>query len=249
MGSLRLLVRPPVQPTPARRRSSVPFPGSVRVDAAAKSPRAHVRPEPRAVSAVPGQRVLARTSDRGQRHATVSTVHLGEAQKVVEELPPLIAGPQRRVARAASRLTCRSTAEDRSAAMPTTPGRSWPAAATPSHRRPDHWVTCHPDPARQLPPCHPGGQLAPQIGGFSFAVLRPCSQAISAADPAVRACAHSTEPVETAGIEPASAIAQEVASTSVAGALVSLRARLAGGVAWSQPPEAVPGSAEAGLSG
>ena len=40
--------------------------------------------------------------------------------------------------------------------------------------------------------------------------------------------------VETAGIEPASAIAQKVASTSVAGALISLPTRHAGGVVESQ---------------
>ena len=40
--------------------------------------------------------------------------------------------------------------------------------------------------------------------------------------------------VETAGIEPASAVACEVASTSVAGALISPSTRLAGGVAESQ---------------
>ena len=40
--------------------------------------------------------------------------------------------------------------------------------------------------------------------------------------------------VETAGIEPASAIAQKVASTSVAGALISLPTRHAGGVVGSQ---------------
>jgi hypothetical protein len=42
--------------------------------------------------------------------------------------------------------------------------------------------------------------------------------------------------VETAGIEPASAIAQKVASTSVAGALISLSDRLAGGVSEGQLP-------------
>ena len=42
--------------------------------------------------------------------------------------------------------------------------------------------------------------------------------------------------VETAGIEPASAVAQKVASTSVAGALISLPARLAGGVVEGQLP-------------
>jgi hypothetical protein len=55
--------------------------------------------------------------------------------------------------------------------------------------------------------------------------------------------------VETAGIEPASAIAQKVASTSVAGALVSSRGRLAGGVPRDQPPEDFPGLAEAGRPG
>jgi hypothetical protein len=42
--------------------------------------------------------------------------------------------------------------------------------------------------------------------------------------------------VETAGIEPASATAREMASTSVAGDLISLRACLAGGVARNQLP-------------
>jgi len=55
--------------------------------------------------------------------------------------------------------------------------------------------------------------------------------------------------VETAGIEPASAVAPEVTSTSVSGALVSPPARLAGGVAGGQPPEDVPGSARADLPG
>src|SRR5262249_32781315 len=55
--------------------------------------------------------------------------------------------------------------------------------------------------------------------------------------------------METAGIEPASAIAQEGASTSVAGALVSSRGRLAGGVPRDQPPEDVPGLAEADRPG
>ena len=40
--------------------------------------------------------------------------------------------------------------------------------------------------------------------------------------------------METAGIEPASAIAQKVASTSVSGALISLPTRHAGGVVGSQ---------------
>jgi len=40
--------------------------------------------------------------------------------------------------------------------------------------------------------------------------------------------------METAGIEPASAVARKVASTSVAGALVSPSTRLAGGVVESQ---------------
>ena len=55
--------------------------------------------------------------------------------------------------------------------------------------------------------------------------------------------------VETAGIEPASAIAHEVASTSVSGALFSSRGRLAGGVLRDQPPEDVPGLAEADRPG
>jgi hypothetical protein len=55
--------------------------------------------------------------------------------------------------------------------------------------------------------------------------------------------------VETVGIEPTSAIAHEVASTSVAGALVSSRGRLAGGVPRNQPPEDVPGLAEADRPG
>lgn len=61
--------------------------------------------------------------------------------------------------------------------------------------------------------------------------------------------AYLSQKVETAGIEPASAIAPKVASTSVAGALVSSRDRLAGGVPRDQPPGDVPGSAEADLSG
>lgn len=56
-------------------------------------------------------------------------------------------------------------------------------------------------------------------------------------------------PVETVGIEPTSAIAQVMASTSVAGALVSSRDRLAGGVARDQPPEDVPGLAVADRTG
>ena len=55
--------------------------------------------------------------------------------------------------------------------------------------------------------------------------------------------------VETAGIEPASAVAPDVTSTSVSGALFSPHARLAGGVAWGQLPEDVPGSAGADLPG
>src|SRR3954468_6114284 len=58
-----------------------------------------------------------------------------------------------------------------------------------------------------------------------------------------------TVAVETAGIEPASAIAHEVASTSVSGALFSSRSRLAGGVLRDQPPEDVPGLAEADRPG
>ena len=41
----------------------------------------------------------------------------------------------------------------------------------------------------------------------------------------------------------------EMASTSVAGALISPRGRLAGGVPRDQPPEAVPGLAEADRPG
>jgi hypothetical protein len=55
--------------------------------------------------------------------------------------------------------------------------------------------------------------------------------------------------METAGIEPASAVARNVTSTSVSGALFSSHARLAGGVAWDQLPEDVPGSAGADLPG
>jgi len=55
--------------------------------------------------------------------------------------------------------------------------------------------------------------------------------------------------VETVGIEPTSAIAYGTASTSVAGALFSPSARLAGGVAEGQPPGDVPGSARADLTG
>src|SRR3954451_19254033 len=58
-----------------------------------------------------------------------------------------------------------------------------------------------------------------------------------------------TVAVETAGIEPASAIAHEVASTSVSGALFSSRSRLAGGVPRDQPPEDVPSLAEADRPG
>src|SRR3954470_1827516 len=58
-----------------------------------------------------------------------------------------------------------------------------------------------------------------------------------------------TVAVETAGIEPASAIAHEVAATSVSGALFSSRSRLAGGVLRDQPPEDVPGLAEADRPG
>ena len=54
-----------------------------------------------------------------------------------------------------------------------------------------------------------------------------------------------SQTVETAGIEPASAIVHEVASTSVSGALISSPGRLAGGVPRDQPPEAFPGLAEA----
>jgi hypothetical protein len=55
--------------------------------------------------------------------------------------------------------------------------------------------------------------------------------------------------METVGIEPTSAIAQRVASTSVSGTLISSRTRLAGGVARDQLPEDVPGLAEADLPG
>ncbi len=55
--------------------------------------------------------------------------------------------------------------------------------------------------------------------------------------------------METAGVEPASAVAQRMASTSVAGALVSPSARLAGGVAEGQLPKSFPGSAEADFAG
>jgi hypothetical protein len=61
-------------------------------------------------------------------------------------------------------------------------------------------------------------------------------------------CATS-EKVETAGVEPASAVACKAASTSVAGALVSSPARLAGGVAGGQPAEDVPGLARADRTG
>ena len=52
--------------------------------------------------------------------------------------------------------------------------------------------------------------------------------------------------VETAGIEPASAVAQEVASTSVSGALISSPARLAGGVAGNQLRKVVLGVGRSG---
>src|SRR3954464_13296375 len=58
-----------------------------------------------------------------------------------------------------------------------------------------------------------------------------------------------TVAVETAGIEPASAIAHEVASTSVSGALFSSRSRRAGWVLRDHPPEDVPGLAEADRPG
>ena len=65
----------------------------------------------------------------------------------------------------------------------------------------------------------------------------------------IRASAQSVKSVETAGIEPASAIVHEVASTSVSGALISSRGRLAGGVPRDQPPEDFPGLAEADRPG
>jgi site-specific DNA recombinase len=55
--------------------------------------------------------------------------------------------------------------------------------------------------------------------------------------------------VETAGIEPASAVAQRVASTSVSGALISSPTRHAGGVVGDQLRKDVPGSAGASLTG
>ena len=68
----------------------------------------------------------------------------------------------------------------------------------------------------------------------------PCELVVAAGTPGVgsgRPARHpEAEEVETAGIEPASAIAREVASTSVAGALVSSRGRHAGGVPRDQPP-------------
>ncbi len=55
--------------------------------------------------------------------------------------------------------------------------------------------------------------------------------------------------METAGIEPASAIAQKVASTSVSGALISSPTRHAGGVVGDQLQRGVPGLAGASRPG
>ena len=57
---------------------------------------------------------------------------------------------------------------------------------------------------------------------------------------------NSLNKVETAGIEPASAVAQEVASTSVAGALISSPTRHAGGVMGDQLRKVVLGVGRSG---
>jgi hypothetical protein len=54
--------------------------------------------------------------------------------------------------------------------------------------------------------------------------------------------------METAGIEPASAVAQKVVSTSVSGALISSSTRHAGGVVKDQLRKNVLGLAGAGLA-
>ena len=85
-----------------------------------------------------------------------------------------------------------------------------------------------------LPSCDRAAQTVPQTSGFCFAALRtPATQiALQFAD--FRSSAGRFVPVETAGIEPASAAACEVASTSVAGALISPSTRLAGRVIEGQ---------------
>ncbi len=89
----------------------------------------------------------------------------------------------------------------------------------------------------------------PQIATVSCAAPSHHETWVIPAYNRIRASAQSVKLVETVGIEPTSAIAHEVASTSVSGALFSSRSRLAGGVLRDQPPEDVPGLAEADRPG
>ena len=92
------------------------------------------------------------------------------------------------------------------------------------------------DPPQPPRPHPPGDRHAAISAGPSTAPSRPSTPSPHRRT-APRWCGGRFEffaKVETAGIEPASAVAQKVASTSVAGTLISPSTRLAGGVVGGQ---------------
>jgi hypothetical protein len=102
-----------------------------------------------------------------------------------------------------------------------------------------------PDPAR-APDAEPRPSSLPRavttVDAVRLSSKRPPTNQVR------RAVRSSSSKVETAGIEPASAVAQEVASTSVSGALISSPTRHAGGVMGDQLRKVVLGVGRSGPS-
>ena len=114
---------------------------------------------------------------------------------------------------------------------------------TKRHRRP---LACYPHGCSVLPRCDRAASTLPQNRGLSVVELRGPSRCFALQFVSFRSSAPRVVLVETAGIEPASAVAQKVVSTSVSGALISSPVRHAGGVAGDQLRKVVLGVGRSG---
>lgn len=209
----RLLIRAPVKPPPPIRSRAIPLARLDTAHTAAKLARMLVLPESGTDVLIPRQRVRAGSGDGAQQDLALK--HL----QVAKQLLALVARPHRAILGTPPRPTHVPTAIQRPPATAAAP-RQVPAeqrsGAASSHHRsisrahsplPRLWVACDPNRPDVRPLCDRNLCAPPQIGGFSFAALRAAAQGFPLHWSAFRAPPLQTELVETAGIEPASAIA------------------------------------------
>jgi len=104
--------------------------------------------------------------------------------QVREQLPPLIARPHARILGAFSRLADHAPTKDAPATTSTLARRvQMIDRITQRHAGPR---SCDPDGSALLPKCDPASETAPQIRGFSVAILRTPSPPIPLRRPAFR---------------------------------------------------------------